>query len=73
MQEYFTGKWTWQKDKKDATWREMEDKGEKKNEKRERKEKPTKELASTQEHASTKLTRRSNNLMDPTPVNVYNG
>ena len=45
LQEYFTGKWTWQKDKNDATWREMEEKGEKKNEKRVRKEKPTKEHA----------------------------
>ena len=67
LQEYFTGKWTWQKDKKDATWREMKEKSEKRNERSERKEKLTKEPT------STRLSKRSIILMVPTPIDVYNG
>ena len=67
LQEYFTDKWTRQKGKKSMTRREKKEKNARKNEKNERRGKPTKE------HTSTRLLRRSNIFMVPTPTDVFHG
>ena len=67
LQGYFTDKWTWQRGKKSMTRREKKEKNAGSNEKNERRGKPTKE------HASTKLLKRWNILMVPTPTDVSHG